>query len=570
MKGIYPIIAVLLLVSCGKPGDTPEGKTTPEGETTPGEETTLRVPQNVRLHDATETSLTFQWDPVENATGYNWELKEKESGKVAAVGSTAKRNVEIIGLSKGTCYVFQVRAESSSNHSEYCTPVEAKTEGSQAGQEDVKRMCVDAPLVLELDSAPTLGTSGLIKVFTSSGKEVDRINLADIATVNVRSDGVMLPKEQITSATEKNTFMDVLSCSGRTRTVHYTPLQVQGKKLIVKLHSGVLDFDTDYYVTVDESVCGKAVGAGEWEFSTASAPSTTEISVAADGSGDFCTLQRALTHAADGAVISLAKGTYPELLYLRDKKNITVKGSSRDGVRIAYPNSETYMNGSSARCMWLVENCDRLLLENLTIENTFGEQKGQAETIYFNSGSNAHKLKIENCSLISFQDTFLCKGEVWVHNSLIAGHCDYIWGYPKVCLFEDCEIRSRAAGYIIQARVPSSALTGFVFLNCQLSSEEGVSAGTMYLARSAGQTDCFDNVVFVNCTMGPVIRSEGWLGNPAPNPSTPTATSGWREYGSKNASGQAIAGHNSYGKVLTAEEAAPYSSRDAVLGGSWW
>jgi hypothetical protein len=46
----------------------------------------------------------------------------------------------------------------------------------------------------------------------------------------------------------------------------------------------------------------------------------------------------------------------------------------------------------------------------------------------------------------------------------------------------------------------------------------------------------------------------------------PTATSGWREFGSVDASGKAVTGHNASGKVLTAAEAEPYSSRKAVLG----
>jgi pectin methylesterase-like acyl-CoA thioesterase len=153
-----------------------------------------------------------------------------------------------------------------------------------------------------------------------------------------------------------------------------------------------------------------------------------------------------------------------------------------------------------------------------------------------------------------------------VHNSLIAGHVDYIWGYPEACLFEDCEIRSRAGGYLIQARVPSVSNKGFVFLNCKLTAESGVKDGSMYLARSGGSTEYFDNVVFVNCTMGPVIAPTGWHTDKAPNPSTPTATSGWREYGSVDASGKAVTGHNASGKVLTAAEAEPYSTRQSVLG----
>ena len=85
----------------------------------------------------------------------------------------------------------------------------------------------------------------------------------------------------------------------------------------------------------------------------------------------------------------------------------------------------------------------------------------------------------------------------------------------------------------------------------------------MYLARSAGQADCYDNVTYVNCAMSPVIAPVGWLGNPIPNPSTPTATAGWKEYGT---TGVSTVSRNSYGKTLTAAEAEVYSSRQAVLG----
>ena len=231
----------------------------------------------------------------------------------------------------------------------------------------------------------------------------------------------------------------------------------------------------------------------------------------------------------------------------------------------ARPSRGASIGKSGGRSVFLVESCDNLTLENLTIENTYSipSHKGQAETIYFNS---SYKLTVENCSLISWQDTFLCKGKVWVHNSLIAGHVDYIWGYPEACLFEDCEIRSRAGGYLIQARVPRATDKGFVFLNCKLTAESGVKDGSMYLARSGGSKEYFDNVVFVNCTMGPVIAPAGWHTNPAPNPSAPTATAGWREYGSVDTAGKAVTGHNASGKVLTAAEAEPYSSRKAVLG----
>ena len=538
-KGIAALLALCAISSCGKS----EEPTVPDpGQPVPS------VPQNVKLHGATETSLTFQWDAVLGAASYKWKLTK--DGSASSEGTANTRNVTVSSLEKGTTYGFSVCAVGPGGTSAYSAVVEGTTKGTKPVPPDPSAtvLCVDAPLVISFDSAPTLGTSGLVQVFKADGTLVDKIDLADIAKVDVLSDGTMVPKGAdadagkiaINDDSPFHTFLDALH-SSQYRIVHYTPLRVKGKTLEIKLHNEALSFGESYYVTVDASVAGKAVGKDDMPFTVKAAPSGATFKVAADGSGD-------------------------------NKNNVTIKGASRDKSVIAYPNNDSYETGSGGsvsakpsrgasigksggRSVFLVESCDNLVLENLTIENTYSipSHKGQAETIYFNSN---YKLTVENCSLISWQDTFLCKGKVWVHNSLIAGHVDYIWGYPEACLFEDCEIRSRAGGYLIQARVPKATDKGFVFLNCKLTAESGVKDGSMYLARSGGSTEYFDNVVFVNCTMGPVIAPTGWHTDKAPNPSTPTATSGWREYGSVDASG----------KVLTAAEAEPYSTRQSVLG----
>ena len=434
-------------------------------------------------------------------------------------------------------------------------------------EEEDPAVCIDAPLVVEVDPSATLGHEGLIQVFKADGTLVDKIDLADLEKVNVLEDGTMVPNSQLTDDSEVHTFMDVLHSGSATRKVHYTPLRLQDGKLTVKLHDGVLAFGGSYYLTMDASVAGKAVGKDDMPFTVKARPSGNTLSVKADGSGDFCTLQAALNHAVglgkDASVtVNLGEGTFPGLLYLRNKNNLTIRGAGAEKSRIAYPNSEKYAYGTSARCLFLVESCDNLVLENLTVENTFfsADHKGQAEAIYFNSN---YKRTVESCNFISWQDTFLCKGKVYVHNTLIAGHCDYIWGYPEACLFEDCEIRSRAGGYIVQARVPSSSNKGFVFLNCRLTAEEGVPASSVYLARSGGDDTKYDNVTYIGCSMGSFIRPEGWLGNPAPTPSAPTATSGWKEYGT---TGVSTASRSAYGKLLSEAEAEKFSSRAAVLG----
>ncbi len=587
MRNVFAALMAIVAVSaCGK-GEEP---VTPNPE-----QPVPSVPQNVKLNKAGETSLTFQWDPVVGAVSYGWKLAK--DGTTVAENTEKTRNCTVNSLEKGTVYTFSVCATNASGSSAYSTPIQAKTVGTQPLPPDPSAtvLCVDAPLVIPFDKAPVLGTSGLVQVFKTDGTLVDRIDLADISKVEMLSDGTMIPKGADADAgkiaigndSPFHTFMDALH-SNQYRIVHYTPFRVVGKTLEIKLHNEALAFGESYYVTVDESVAGKAVGKDDMPFTVKAAPSGKVFKVAADGSGDFCTVQGALSHISravgkdDAVTIEIGEGTYRELLFLRNKNNVTIQGASREKTVIAYPNNDSYETGSGAsvsarpalgksigksggRSVFLVEGCDNLVLENLTIENTYSipSHKGQAETIYFNS---QYRLTVEDCSLISWQDTFLCKGKVWVHNSLIAGHVDYIWGYPEACLFEDCEIRSRAGGYIVQARINKVTDKGFVFLNCRLTAEDGVADGKMYLARSGGSADYYDNVVFVGCTMGSVIAPAGWHTSPVPNPSTPTAASGWREYGSVDPSGKAITGHNASGKVLTDSEAAPFSSREAVLG----
>lgn len=585
--------AILFLAMAAACGGKPEQPVV-KPENIPG------VPQNVKLVRATETSLTFQWSAVSGASGYGWKLSL--DGEVVKNGTSSARNVEVKDLAPGTTYGFCVCAKGTAE-SDYCAVIEAKTEGTVPTPPDpsVKTQCVDAPIVIEYASVPTLGNSGLIRVLKADGTVVDRIDMADMATVDILEDGTMVPKGAdadagkiaINNDYKFNTFMDALH-SGQYRMVHYTPVRVNGKTLEIKLHNEALSFGETYTVKVDASVAGMV--AEDVTFTTKPRPSSSAvIKVAADGSGDFCTLQGALSYVSanvgkDNAVtIEMAAGTYREMLFLRNKNNVTIKGVNREGTVIAYPNNDSYETGSGAsvgskpslgssigksggRCVFLVESCDNLVLEDLTIENTYSipSHKGQAETIYFNS---AHRMTIKNCALISWQDTFLTKGKVWVYRTLIAGHVDYIWGYPEACLFEECEIRSRAGGYIVQARIQSASNPGFVFLNCNLTAESGVASGSMYLARSGGDTSVYDNVVFVNCTMGPVIAPAGWFGPSVnsgakkPTPEAPTASSGWREYGSVKPDGTSASGsRNAYGLVLTASEAAPYSSKAAVLG----
>jgi pectin methylesterase-like acyl-CoA thioesterase len=211
----------------------------------------------------------------------------------------------------------------------------------------------------------------------------------------------------------------------------------------------------------------------------------------------------------------------------------------------------------------------------MTMKNTYGKP-GQAEVIYNNS-NGAYTLTFINCSLISLQDTFNTKGYCWMYNCLVEGDCDFIWGSPKTCLFEKCEIRAAGDGYIVQARCMDSKDKGFVFLDCNLTKADEVKAGTMYLARSSGSADYYDNVTYINCRMSDAIAPSGWYGKPVPNPATSSASSGWKEFRSTDSEGGELSVSSrlqaSY-QLTEAEYSAGFKDRETIfsdseVGTSW-
>jgi pectin methylesterase-like acyl-CoA thioesterase len=212
----------------------------------------------------------------------------------------------------------------------------------------------------------------------------------------------------------------------------------------------------------------------------------------------------------------------------------------------------------------------------------------QAETIYFSDDEN-HRYIVKNCDLVGCQDTIQTKARTWFYNCLIIGDVDFIWGYSKMALFENCEIRSRynpkCVGSIVQARVlPGNK--GFVFLNCTLTREPRVNGN--YLARSCqtsvgGQTtqsENYDNVAYIKCGIDDHILPVGWhyyedgttgtIQPPGPNPAVASAQNGWKEYQNTDLNGHLLDVSQrlvpgSY-QLTTAEYEAGYQDRATILG----
>lgn len=117
-QAITLALMALLVFACGTKDNASES----QDSQTPG------TPTGLQLHgSAGETSLTFQWNAVEGAKGYNWKMEK--AGQSVKADKTSQRNVTVSGLEKATTYKFSVQSVADGKTSGWAS-VEATTAGS--------------------------------------------------------------------------------------------------------------------------------------------------------------------------------------------------------------------------------------------------------------------------------------------------------------------------------------------------------------------------------------------------------------------------------------------------------
>ena len=398
-------------------------------------------------------------------------------------------------------------------------------------------------LKLTFDGTPVITGTGKIRVYKSDGTLVDTIDTSsDVVAAGGETESVLG-----TADTEIDKIGNGVPSLTQFRFTYYRPVRISGNTAIIKLHDGVLAYDTSYYVQVDQAAFnGPFAGAGRfpgitgttsWTFRTKSAPTTAAtLVVDDDGPADFRTVQGALDYviatgclscpgAANAKTITIKNGTYDEQLFLRNVSNLTITGETRAGTIVQNNNFEAFNPGTGGsratpnttltniggastlgnrltlgggRALLLIEGGDLIKLTNFTMINTHVKDatlNSQAEVIYFNSANlNGSRFVGTDMNFIGTQDTLQMKGWVWLYNSLIAGDVDFLWGYPYAEVIENSELRTVAdpslptsGGYVFQAR-SAKGYPGFVVLGGSLTAASGVPTGSTYLARSSGVT----------------------------------------------------------------------------------
>ena len=246
-------------------------------------------------------------------------------------------------------------------------------------------------------------------------------------------------------------------------------------------------------------------------------------------------LQAVFDSLKPGDTLELEPGIYRAKTMLRVPE-VTLRGAGADKTVLLWDDYATKLDEQGREYntfrTWTLAVCaDGVTMEDLAVVNEAGspEKLGQevALTVY------ADRFTMERCRLSSTQDTLFlgplpedliqrydgflpdilrrrisCRQ--YFRDCLIEGTVDFIFGCGEA-LFEDCEIRSladaRNIGYV---GAPAHALEqklGFEFRRCRLTAQEGVSPGSIFLARPWRD---YGLCVFTDCQLGPHIHPEGF------------------------------------------------------------
>jgi pectin methylesterase-like acyl-CoA thioesterase len=341
--------------------------------------------------------------------------------------------------------------------------------------------CLDSPLTLTFDQPVSLGHDGKIEVHRSR-------------------DNALVDSFDLSAARFTNNF------GGKT--LRYDPVLVSSNVVSIHPHSKSLGPGETYSVSIAPGTFEGISNELAWAFSTRAAlpKGRTNIIVAADGTGDFCTPQGAIDYVTDDnqtpVEIFVRKGVYEGMVYLASEKtHIHIIGEDRRETIIAGRNNDRFNSGRIGRALVSVDGSD-FTLENITLHNTTAYGGSQAESLSVKSD----RCILRNCDFYSFQDTLLLSGRVYVTNCYIEGDVDFIWGLGTV-FFDQCEIKAVHHGYYLQARNPKDR-PGYVFYHCKLTSTPDVTK--CLLARIDADRFPYSQALFIHCQMGPAIPPYGW------------------------------------------------------------
>lgn len=427
-------------------------------------------------------------------------------------------------------------------------------------------VCYDTPLYIKFNNTPVLGTAQL-RIYDTNNTLVDTIDLSQNGPNNAQT----------------------RSIAGAT---YYTyPVIIRSNTAAIYPHLGVLTSNMEYYVIMDNGFFKDTGGASmtgissptAWTFTTKLVGpdylTTSNVVIAADGTGDFVTVQGAIDSVPFGTVgpieFTLRKGFYEEINRIpAGKSNLVFIGEGCLESVITYANNNSFQlanAGTGSRIMFYAGGND-CTFKNIWLANSTPQGGSQAEAIRV-QGS---RIILDNCKLTSYQDTILINtantSAGYFNKCLVQGDVDFIWG-SGIGFFDKCELRAmqrsgNSGGIYTQART-GAGVYGLIFRDCDITKSHPSVTNNWTLSRDANTSGPFGNVAWLNCRMDDHIAAVGWTDGGLADKSTLRF---W-EYLSRNITDTAYVNTNSrvaWSVQLDAPTAATVSNPTNVFASILW
>ncbi len=460
-------------------------------------------PTNLVVTNTQAASFTVAATGVPTPT-YQWNKNGIPISSVANNSATnATFTIASAGLTDAATYSVTVANAAGTSNSVSVTLTVNSAVGIAAlsPANGATGICYDTPLTITFNSALNLGS-----------------NATTIKIYNINNSTTPVDSITVTNGVQARTF------PGDAQAFAYQTIQVSGNTAKIYPHFGVMSSNATYYVTIDNGAFTDAAGANfagitatnVWKFSTkvGGPVDTNNPVVNANGSADFLTVQGAINSLtstnATPRVVSIRNGLYNEIVDISGKHYITLRGQSRTGAIISFPNNINYQtpvnNGTTHARMNFKVNANDIAFDTLTISNSTPQGGGQAEALMIES--SAKRCIVYNSEIDSRQDTILANvnsSQGYFYKSTIKGNFDYIWGGGNL-YFDQCAIQTIAgtgSGQLTAARTDTSASTsanfpwvnpfgtytanGMSFVNCSITADAGL--GPITLAGSNGTSN---------------------------------------------------------------------------------
>ncbi len=248
-----------------------------------------------------------------------------------------------------------------------------------------------------------------------------------------------------------------------------------------------LDYNTAYTFTLPAGVItdrsGNSYEGSTFQFTTMERTQPVarlyDAIVAADGSGDYLTVQDAIDAAPAGRAIPwlifIKNGEYKGHVDVpKNKSYLHFIGQERDKVIIT---DDKLCGGDNALHVsvgaTVVVNANDCYFDNLTLENSWGHDK-QAGPQALALNTSGDRTVFKNVVMLSYQDTWITPStsnyRVYAKDCFIEGAVDFIYNSGNIYIDNTTlYINRKSDGYIVAPSHGADVEWGYVFMNCRIT-----------------------------------------------------------------------------------------------------